>query len=88
MNNKGEIRMNYEEKEILKALKAKYDNKEATGYEVVIVLVAAVEEGRVRKSNFKHILKEILGSELEMLKSLAIAQELIDKSLIDEILGR
>jgi hypothetical protein len=80
--------MNYEETEILKALKVKYDNKDATGYEVVIVLVAAVEEGRVKKSNFKHILKEILGSELEMLKALAIAEEYIDKSLINEILGR
>lgn len=80
--------MNQQEKELLEVLKTKYNKKEATGYEVVIVLVAAVEEGRVRKSNFKHILKEILGSELEMLKALAIAKEYIDKSLIDEILGR
>lgn len=80
--------MNQQEKELLEVLKTKYNKKEATGYEVVIVLMAAVEEGRVRKSNFKHILKEILGSELEMLKALAIAKEYIDKSLIDEILGR
>jgi len=71
-----------------KSLKAKYDNNEATGYEVVIVVAAAVEGGKVRKSHFKHILKEILGSDLEVLKALAIAEQYIDKSLIEEILGR
>lgn len=78
-----------EEMEILNLIKEKYDKGKMDNYEVVVALVAFVEAGKVTKDNFKTILYRIFDNdEYLLIESVRTVSKIIDKQLVDEILGR
>lgn len=70
-----------------KFLKNGYEEGRYKSQEVVIALVAMVEDGKISKEDIKDILYQVFdGNVAEMYKALNVARQIIDEEMIKEIL--
>lgn len=71
-----------------KLLQDRFMSGEAEGYEIVVALMAMIKDGRLKEKDVQPILMTVHSHNAKgVIRSLAIAKELLDEEMIDSILA-